>query len=212
MIDGMPWDTEQTKAKLKAAAVKEFTDHGLDGTTMERIAARAGINKERLYNYFGDKRSLFATVLSEELAKIAAAVPLSSMRDEDIGEYAGRVFDYHAAHPHLVRLFHWEALAYGESEIPDEKSRSAYYRQKVRDVQSAQRDGLIASEPDARHLLFLTLAMADWWFAVPQMARMITGTTADTKREYARRRAAVVEAARRIAQPSPARSKRQART
>jgi AcrR family transcriptional regulator len=200
----MAWNTEETKRRLKQAATEEFAAHGLHGTTMDRIAARAGINKERLYNYFGDKQSLFATVLSDELAKVAAAVPLVSLSDDDVGGYAGRVFDYHVANPHLLRLLHWEALAYGEDEIPDEQGRAAQYRQRVGVLAVAQRDGTLADSPDAAHLLFLILALADWWFGVPQLARMVTGADASSRGELARRRAAVVEAARRVAgQSSP---------
>src|SRR3977135_3776000 len=54
----MPWDTEETKRRLKQAATEEFAEHGPEGTSMEQIAKRAGINKERLYNYFGDKERL----------------------------------------------------------------------------------------------------------------------------------------------------------
>ena len=60
---------------------------------MERIAALAGINKERLYNYFGDKRRLFETVLIEELEKLAIALGANSPGLENIGEYTGRIFD-----------------------------------------------------------------------------------------------------------------------
>jgi len=196
------WNTEETRRRLKEAATDEFAAHGLHGTTMDRIAARAGINKERLYNYFGGKQQLFAIVLSDELAKAAAAVPITSLREEDIGEYAGRVFDYHAAHPQLLRLLHWEALTYGHQEIPDEQSRTAYYRAKVEAVASAQRDGLVAGQPDAAHLLFLVLSMSLWWFAVPQVASMVTGSDPDNPAERARRRAATVTAARRLAHTS----------
>jgi len=55
----MAWDTEGTRRRLKEAATAEFAEHGPDGTTMARIAERAGINKERLYKYFGDKQALF---------------------------------------------------------------------------------------------------------------------------------------------------------
>ena len=48
----MAWDTESTKQKIKGAALAEFTAHGPDGTTVERIAKRAKVNKERIYNYF----------------------------------------------------------------------------------------------------------------------------------------------------------------
>ena len=62
----MAWDTEGTRRRLKEAAAAEFAEHGPDGTTMARIAGRAGINKERLYKYFGDKQALFETVLTAE--------------------------------------------------------------------------------------------------------------------------------------------------
>ena len=46
----MAWDTESTKQKIKGAALAEFTAHGPDGTTVERIAKRAKVTKERIYN------------------------------------------------------------------------------------------------------------------------------------------------------------------
>ncbi|MEV6628890.1 TetR family transcriptional regulator [Amycolatopsis sp. NPDC051106] len=44
----MAWDTEETRRRLKEAAVAEFGDRGPDAT-MADIANRAGITKERLY-------------------------------------------------------------------------------------------------------------------------------------------------------------------
>jgi len=52
------WSVEETKAKLKAAAVQEFAEHGLAGTSAEHIARRAGVNNERIYSYFGSKDQL----------------------------------------------------------------------------------------------------------------------------------------------------------
>ena len=40
----MAWDTEGTRRRLKEAATVEFAERGPDGTTMARIAERAGIN------------------------------------------------------------------------------------------------------------------------------------------------------------------------
>ena len=68
----MAWDTDGTRRRLKEAARVEFAERGPDGTTMARVAERAGINKERLYKYFGDKQALFASVLTDELDKLAA--------------------------------------------------------------------------------------------------------------------------------------------
>lgn len=98
-----------------------------------------------------------------------------------------------------VRLLHWEALAYGEAKIPDERARTAYYREKTSAFAAAQREGILIDQPGPDHLLFLTLALALWWFAVPQLARMITGTKQTSRAEQTRRRAAVVHAARSLA-------------
>ncbi len=58
---------------------------------------------------------------------------------------------------------------------------------------------MLAPEPDADHVLFMILALAAWWVAVPQVARMITAAKARNRAERARRRAAVVRAARQLA-------------
>ncbi|MCX2730785.1 TetR family transcriptional regulator [Saccharopolyspora sp. NFXS83] len=195
----MAWDTEGTRRRLKEAATAEFAERGPDGTTMARIAARAGINKERLYKYFGDKQALFETVLADELDELAAEVARGDDDLSDIGEFAGRTFDYYAAHPELARLLQWEGLAGGPAA--DEQNRAEHYRRKVRAFAVAQRDGALDGGLDPAHLVFLLIALAAWWYSVPQLARMLTGADPDDPDELARRRAGVVEAARRLGAP-----------
>src|SRR5215210_482473 len=100
---GMAWDTEGTRRKILDAATIEFARCGPDGTTVERIASAAGVNKERVYNYFGGKTELFARVLREQLATAAHDEPLSSADPDGIAEHAGRLYDYHRRHPELAR-------------------------------------------------------------------------------------------------------------
>jgi AcrR family transcriptional regulator len=195
----MAWDTEGTRRRLKEAATAEFAERGPDGTTMARIAGRAGINKERLYKYFGDKRALFETVLCDELEKLAGAATPTVVALEDVGEWAGRTFDYHAAHPELARLLQWEGLAGGPPA--DGVNRTRYYQEKVQAVAAAQRDGVLDDALDPAHLVFLIIALAAWWVSVPQLARMLTGADASDPAEQARRRACVVTAARQLAAP-----------
>jgi AcrR family transcriptional regulator len=195
----MAWDTEGTRRRLKEAATIEFAQHGPDGTTMARIAERAGINKERLYKYFGDKQALFDTVLADELEKLAASVTPPPGGYEDFGEFAGRTFDYHAAHPELARLLQWEGLAGGRAA--DEANRTEHYRRKVQSVADAQRAGVLDDDLDPAHLVFLMIALAAWWVTVPQLARMLTGADAVDPAEHSRRRASVVRAAERLGLP-----------
>lgn len=195
----MAWDTDGTRRRLREAAAAEFAAHGPDGTTMANIAARAGINKERLYNYFGDKRALFALVLADEMAMLSRSVAPPAGGFEELGEFAGRTFDYYSAHPELARLLLWEGLSDGP--IADESGRTAHYREKTAIYRAAQEDGRLASFLDADHLVLMTIALAAWWFSVPQLARMLTGAGPDDPDERARRRATVVAAAERLARP-----------
>lgn len=195
----MAWDTEGTKRRIREAATAEFAQFGPDGTTIERIARAAGVNKERVYNYFGGKKALFAAVLREEMAKVAESVPVESFAEEDIGDYAGRVYDYHRQRPELTRLLSWEALVF-EGEVPEEELRWERYAVKSAAVAAGQEAGTITDGIDAAHLTVLVLAIAGWWSTTPQVARMLCGPP--DEEEHRRRRTAVVEAARRLADPA----------
>ncbi len=193
----MAWDTQETQRRLLLAARAEFARSGYDGATMAQIANRAGLNKERLYNYFGDKRLLFKTVLTKELEQLAEWMAAQAPEFDRIGEFTSCIFDYHADHPELARLLLWEGLA--EAPAVHEHQRTTHYKEVVARLAAAQRDGIVSVEMDAAKLLFLLIALAAWWFSVPQLARMITGADRVDPAERAARRACVVVAARRLA-------------
>jgi len=191
----MAWDTEGTRRRLRQAALTEFARFGFDGTTVAAIADRAGVNKERLYSYYGDKKALWDLVLGTELERLAAAVSVTGTDLEDIGTFAGALFDYHAAHPELSRLLQWEGLRGGPPA--DAIGRRAHYQDKIEQFRSAQRDGALDAALDPAHLVFALIALAAWWQTVPQLAELITGASPDDE-ERARRRRFVVQAARRL--------------
>jgi AcrR family transcriptional regulator len=193
----MAWDTEGTKRKIVQAATAEFVHHGPDGTTVERIAKLAGVNKERVYNYFGGKAELFAVVLRDQLATAASDVQMTCATADDVAQFAGRLYDYHRQHPDLARLLQWEALTFRD-EAPEEPLRREYYGQKTSVLAAGQAEGTITStmSPDLLH--FMLLSLAAYWAVMPQVARMITDASGDEDGQHARRRACVVEAARRM--------------
>src|SRR5262245_6177023 len=102
----MTRDTGHTKERLLAAATEELPAHGIAGARVDRIAANAGVNKERIYGYFGNKQKLFDAVVVRALDEVAEAVPLHP--GDDPAEYVGRVYDFHRDNPVLVRLLLWE--------------------------------------------------------------------------------------------------------
>ncbi|MFP2929513.1 TetR/AcrR family transcriptional regulator [Pyxidicoccus sp. 3LG] len=58
---------ERQQAILDAAA-EEFSEHGFDGASYNRIIERAGISKGVAYYYFEGKEDLYATVLEATVA------------------------------------------------------------------------------------------------------------------------------------------------
>ncbi|WP_025778207.1 TetR/AcrR family transcriptional regulator [Brevibacterium sp. VCM10] len=194
----MTWDTEDTKRKILAAATTEFAANGPAGTTVERIAKAAGVNKERIYNYFDSKPSLFARVLRDELAALAEAIPLTTPTPDAVSRFAGQVFDYHLEHPHLVRLLLWEGLFYAD-EVPEESLRRDHYQRITETFATGQADGALNATVPAGTLHFLLVALAGYWVAMPQVARMLTEADGDDDTK----RASVIKAARRLAAPHP---------
>ena len=194
----MAWDTEGTKRKIKDAATAEFTRYGPAGTTIERIAKRAGVNKERVYNYFGSKDRLFSAVLRDELTKAAEAVPPAFDEGEDVGDYAGRLYDYHRQCPELIRLLCWEALTF-DDEVPEEELRREHYQRKIAGMRSGQDSGALTRDVDPGVLMLMIMSLTGWWSTAPQVARMLCGPL--DEEEHDRRRAVVVEAVRRLAAP-----------
>jgi TetR/AcrR family transcriptional regulator len=63
-----------TRERLLAAAAAEFAARGFDGAKVDRIAARARINKAMVYYHFRSKAALYREILRQMFATIAAAV------------------------------------------------------------------------------------------------------------------------------------------
>jgi AcrR family transcriptional regulator len=181
----MAWDTERTKRLLLDAGVAEFSAHGLAGARVDRIAAAARVNKERIYQYFGNKEQFFGAVLTRELGLAIDAVPILGSGIDAIADYAGRVFDYQCAHPELARLTFWEGLELKEPVAKDQRrSRSV---DKV--------DRILAAVPEftreeAEELLLTILTLADASQALPNLDTLYTGARRDEAR-LARRRAVI---------------------
>jgi TetR/AcrR family transcriptional regulator len=63
-----------SRDRLLAAAAEEFAARGFDGAKVDRIAARARVNKALLYYYFRSKAALHREVLLDLFRTVAGAV------------------------------------------------------------------------------------------------------------------------------------------
>ena len=82
---GRPSDVAKREAVLEAAS-QLFFDKGFAATSIEQVAADAGVSKVTVYNQFGDKRSLFGASVERECEKMRDyfsldATPAGPIRD-----------------------------------------------------------------------------------------------------------------------------------
>lgn len=110
----MSWDTQDTRRKLLDAATEQFAALGLAGARVDAISRNAGVNKERIYQYFGDKAGLFSAVLAAEVEHLLEGISVTGSGADALGQVAGALCDRAAAHPHLPRLLAWESLELSE--------------------------------------------------------------------------------------------------
>ena len=153
-------DAARNRATVLAAAADLFRRHGVDGLSMDAVAAAAGVGKGTLFRRFGDKSGLAAALLDEEERTLQEAIlfgpaPLGPGKPADhpapgerLHAFVDAYLDYLLAHLPLVHM--------SETASPGARYRIGAYRFWHRHV------ALILAgraDPDAdAHSLLATLA------------------------------------------------------
>jgi AcrR family transcriptional regulator len=143
----MPRDSTATKTRILDAATAEFAAHGLAGARVDRLAQRAGANKQLIYAYFGSKEGLFDATLQLHIDAY------------DLPNYAVAVFDFAVAHPELLRMARWHAL-----ERPGELARleqtTGSTQRKLTALAEAQAAGKVDATLPPTELLAVVLSIS----------------------------------------------------
>jgi AcrR family transcriptional regulator len=64
----------ERREQLIGIGRKLFADKGFEGTTVEEIAAKAGVSKPVVYEHFGGKEGLYAVVVDREIQALLRAI------------------------------------------------------------------------------------------------------------------------------------------
>ena len=102
-------DPEPTRDRILAAAALEFAARGFDGAKVDRIAARARLNKAMLYYHFQNKAALYREILAGMFQALAARVEgivREGVPPEDqIRRFIAAVAAESAARPHFPPMW-----------------------------------------------------------------------------------------------------------
>ncbi|MEH0424287.1 TetR/AcrR family transcriptional regulator [Streptomyces sp. B21-083] len=168
----MAGSTETTKRRLLDAARAEFSSYGIAGARVNRIAERAGVNKERIYGHFDSKDGLFRAVVAEAMSELVREVRPGQ---GSIGDYVGRIFDYHRNDPTLLRLLMFEGLQDGHLGTSDTSGRASWYSLAAK----ALAENADCSEEDSGRLLLTLIGLGAWPMVMPQLSRLCLGTNGE---------------------------------
>lgn len=98
-----------TRARLLKTACALFEEHGIDGVTVEQIAAAADVGKGTVYNYFAAKEDLAGALLIEldrDALETMALLPTDGMSAEDALDTAGwSLLEHKSDYREFVRAF-----------------------------------------------------------------------------------------------------------
>jgi len=161
----MARNAEDTKRRILAAATEEFTEHGIAGARVDRIAAAANSNKAMLYAYFGNKEQLFEAVFAQMVTEATDAVPFDA---RDLPGYAVAMFDRYRTDARPARLSDWYRLEHGQPGPHD--AVSAAQRGLVAAIAAAQRDKVISDRLKPQDLYGVITALTR--MGTPEFTRL----------------------------------------
>ena len=163
-------DPAATRMKLLTAARREFAQNGLAGARVDEIAARAGVNKQLVYHYFGDKDALYLDVLEwvyEEIRTQERKLNLEGLPPERaIKKLIESSFDHLAAHPDFIVLLNDENRS-GAGHVRNSRKLEAMHSPLVSMVSNiladGVRSGVFRKGIDAVHL-YISIAGLSYFF------------------------------------------------
>jgi AcrR family transcriptional regulator len=165
-------DPEATKARILAAALREFSAKGISGARVDAIAARAKVNKRMLYYYFDSKEGLFREILRRRLHERADALRTRAVADpERLAARQGRLLD----ETQYTRLLMWEALETNPDRPVNEPLRREFFAAWVAAVEEEQRAGALPDDLDPAQLVLSEICLTLGPYVLPQLSQLVTG-------------------------------------
>lgn len=190
--------TERNRLDIIAVATAHFADKGFAGARVDEIAAATATSKRMLYYHFGSKDGLYRAVLTEAYRGIRSAeldAGLGAMAPVAALEHlVALTFDYHFAHPELVRLVMDENMRHGPHVGSVAEARNELILPKTQGLlDRGVADGSFRPGLDAVDLHMTISALAFYYVANRYTFGTLFKADMQSAEAAGRRRAQVVE-------------------
>jgi TetR/AcrR family transcriptional regulator len=166
-------DPERTRERILDAGVVEFGEHGFAGARISAIARRAGVNEQLISYYFDSKEGLYRA-LQQRWQLISAG---ASRPELPIAEVVAAFLRLSIEQRSFARLLAWDGLAHTGSDAAEP---DAYFTEMVEELRRRQQAGELADDLDPAYVMLMLFAAALAPTVIPQIARRLTGLSADS--------------------------------
>jgi AcrR family transcriptional regulator len=191
-------DADRSRRLLMEAGIAEFSAHGLSGSRVSAIAARAGVNKQLISYYFGGKQGLYEAISDQWRRDEQAAVDSATPLPELAAEYVRQTMRA----PDLARLVIREGLDGSPGPASSEAAQRERFEQLLIDLGRRQEAGELARDLDPAAVGLAMFAMCAAPVSFPHLARAM-GLDPDDPGFADHYAAAVARMVSRLADPPP---------
>jgi TetR/AcrR family transcriptional regulator len=166
-----PRDAKRSRQLILDAAEVEFSAKGIHGARVDEIAAKAGLNKRMIYQYFDSKEGLYKAVLVEVYGRLSrletALLERNAPVVDRLRDLIRLYFEFLHGNPTYVNLILWENLNQARylREVDIRASKSPVYR-RIRDLfEEGRTDGSFRADLDADQMLLSLLTYTFSYFS-----------------------------------------------
>jgi TetR/AcrR family transcriptional regulator len=172
---------ERILAAIRAAAVTEFSLHGLKGTSTQAIAERAGLTKPQLHYYIHGKEELYEELLMSVLHDWKVVFSFEDAQNNPgkvLADYIQKKLDHAFDHPEISRIFTREVLDGGRNLERYWPNARVWTQKKIDTINGWIARGLV--QPlDARLLLMHIWAVTQHYADFALQVRVMMDRTDD---------------------------------
>ena len=169
----------EREQQIMAVAIDEFAAHGYAGASMAAIAARAGISKPLVYQYFGSKDGLYLACLHQVAGALLDRLELAELSVDNT--VLSRIYALQAVFDALEpQRSAWQLLY--DSTMPTSgpiADAAAEYRARTQQLAASGSERFLAARRDTDRLdaevltsvwMGVVNTLVGWWMTHPEVS------------------------------------------
>lgn len=161
-----------SRGLILSAARTEFAVGGYSGARIERVARRAGVNKQLIFYYFGSKAGLYRAALAAAAGELSAG-SADTAAPPPLKDALSQIFDRLIERPELVAMVAHDARTGDEPAPAIVQALGQPWRQVREAISAGQGVGLVRDDADPDVLALQVIVLLVGYLALEPALRQL---------------------------------------